>query len=70
MFLQQGLLFFDDIKCISADRENGIDNINYYLGDNPFAATNACIIADSKNCILHACRGLSNKGELRELIFD
>ena len=58
------------IKSIFANREDGINSINRYPEDKSYATTNACMIADPENRILHACRGPSDKGEWLELTFN
>jgi len=68
--LQGDTLSVERLKNILADRENGVDSINRYPEDSPYTATNACMIADNENIVLHACRGPSDKGEWKKLTFS
>lgn len=60
----------EGVKAIFANHDDAENSINRYPEDKSYAATNACMIADSENLKLHACRGPADRGEWLTLTFD
>lgn len=59
----------DDMRGLFADRSNGVCSINRRHDDGEPTATNACVVADPAQRVLHACRGEADRGCWVELAF-
>lgn len=59
----------EDIRALFADRSDGACSINRRHDDGEPTATNACVIADPAQRVLHACRGEADRGCWVELAF-
>jgi isopenicillin-N N-acyltransferase-like protein len=59
----------EDIRRLFEDRSDGVCSINRRHDDGEPTATNACVIADPVNRVLHACRGEADRGTWVALTF-
>ena len=60
----------DSLKSLFADRSDGIYSINRYPEDGQGTSTNAVVITEPQNGILHGCRGSADRGDWRTFEFE
>lgn len=58
------------MRALFADRSDGVDSISRHAEDGQGTSTNACLVAIPARRELWACRGPSERGAWRRLVFE